>query len=285
MVLDRGNSDADEALRQLMDFRVLIFLPVLAYFGIVAYLYVAQRSMLYMPANKGLTPEALGLDGVERHVLPTPDGETIVLWHAPPLDGKPTILFLHGNAGEIGDRDERLRVYRQAGFGICFVSYRGFGGSTGSPTEQGTLLDAETAYLWLREQGVSGSTIALVGESLGTGIAVQLATRHEVGAVALEAPYTSTADVASLTYWWLPVSLLMKDQYRSIDHIAEVSAPLLIMHGDADEIIPVSFGKRLFEAAREPKELYLVPGGLHDAIHDEATWMREIDFFERHIRP
>jgi hypothetical protein len=265
--------------------RYLLLAPLAAYAAIVCAMYLMQRGLLYHPENKGLTPALAGLVGVTQHQLATPDGERIVVWYAPAPHGSPVILYFHGNAGEIGDRHERFRYYQSAGFGACFVSYRGFGGSTGAPSETGTLIDAETAYQWLLGQGVAASRIAIVGESLGTGVAVQLAARHEVGAVALEAPFTSTADVAARVYWWLPVHWLMKDQYRSIDHIGQVRAPLLLVHGEADGLVPVSFGKRLFAAALAPKELHLVADGSHDAIHDETTWAREVDFFSRQLRP
>jgi fermentation-respiration switch protein FrsA (DUF1100 family) len=191
------------------------------------------------------------------------------------------VLFFHGNAGEIGDRAARLAAYRAAGLGALFLSYRGYGGSTGSPTEAGLLLDALAAYDWLAERGVAASDIMVVGESLGTGVAVQLAIRRKIGALALEAPFTSAADIAAKLYPWLPVKLLMKDRFDSLSRIREVHAPLLVIHGERDELIPLNAGKRLFAAANEPKEMIVVEGGSHGSIFGEETWAREIAFFER----
>ncbi len=258
-------------------------IAVLAYTGVMLAMYLLQRSLQYFPQDKGLSPEAIGLSGVTVHRLATPDGERIVTWYVAAKAGRPTILYFHGNAGEIGDRPNRFRYYAERGFGLLYVSYRGYGGSTGRITERGLVTDAVTAYDWLIAQGVAHAQIALVGESLGTGVAVQLAAQKPVGAVALEAPYTSTADIAASIYWWLPVRLLMKDQFRSTDHISAVTAPLLIIHGAADTIVPARYGKALFAAANEPKELAIIEGFGHDVLFEEATWAKEVEFFDRVI--
>ena len=261
--------------------KFFIVLGVLAYAVAALGMYVFQRKLQYFPENKGLTPESVGVVGATIETLATPDGEKIIVWYAPAAEGKPTILYFHGNAGEIGDRPLRFNYYHSRGFGVAYVSYRGFGGSTGSPTEQGLLTDGNTAYDWLLARGIAPQSIALLGESLGSGVAVQLAAKMQVGAIALNAPYTSTADVAARIYWWLPVHVLMKDQYRSINFIADVEAPLLVVHGDQDVLIPLEFGKRLFAAANEPKEMEIVRGFGHEAMFEEVAWAREVEFFER----
>ncbi|HUQ35470.1 MAG TPA: alpha/beta hydrolase [Aestuariivirga sp.] len=261
-----------------------------AVFAIVAYaavalgMYVFQRKLQYHAENKSLTPEGVGLLGASVETLTTADGEKIILWHAPAKAGMPTILYFQGNAGEIGDRPLRFNYYHSRGFGVAYLSYRGFGGSSGSPSEAGLMADATAAYDWLMAKGVEPNRIALLGESLGSGVAVQLAAKREVGALALEAPYTSTVEVAAKIYWWLPVHALMKDQFKSIDFIAAVVAPLLIIHGDQDGIIPVEFGRRLFAAANQPKELEIVQGFGHDVLFEETTWAREAEFFARVIK-
>lgn len=263
--------------------RNAILICLFAYAGIMLAMYAMQRGLLYFPENKGLTPERVGLAGVQVNLLDTPGGARIVTWYAPARRDLPTILYFHGNAGEIGDRPQRFAYFAARGFGVLFMSYRGFGGSTGAITEAGLVTDAVASYDWLIGQGVAPGRIALLGESLGTGVAVQLAALRPVGAVALEAPYTSTADIAAAIYWWLPVRLLMKDQFRSVDHIGAVKAPLSITHGDLDTLIPVKYGKALFAAANEPKEMTVVPGIGHDVLFEEATWAREAEFFNRVI--
>lgn len=261
-----------------------VVFAIVAYAAVALGMYVFQRKLQYHTENKGLTPESVGISGASVEILTTADGEKIILWYAPAKAGMATILYFQGNAGEIGDRPLRFNYYHARGFGVAYLSYRGYGGSSGSPSEAGLIADANAAYDWLIAKGVAPNRIALLGESLGSGVAVQLAARREVGAVALEAPYTSTVEVAAKIYWWLPVHVLMKDQFKSIDFIAAVVAPLFIIHGDQDRLIPVDFGKRLFAAANQAKELDVVEGFGHDVLFEESTWAREVEFFARVIK-
>ncbi|MGL4236790.1 alpha/beta hydrolase [Tabrizicola sp.] len=250
------------------------------YVAALSGMYVFQRDLQYFPSRHDPAPEAVGLTGVERVTLATPDGETLVLWYSPPAEGRPVILFLHGNAGAIADRADRFAFYQTRGYGVAFLSWRGYGGSTGRPTETGLLADAKTAYDHLRSLGFAADRIVLVGESLGTGPAVITAAQNPVGAVVLEAPYTAAVDVARRAYPWVPVGLLMKDQYRSRDHVALIQAPLLILHGEVDRVIPFGFGQRLYEAAKDPKTfLSLGPVG-HEALFTSETWSKGADFID-----
>jgi uncharacterized protein len=263
--------------------RTVILVAIAVYVLIALFMFLQQRNLQYHPSKKGHTPEALGLDNVRAETIETPDGEKLAAWHLPAENGSPTILFFHGNAGEIGDRADRLVYYRERGFGALFVSYRGFGSSTGSISEEGFITDALAAHDWLTGRNIQPEQILLVGESLGTGVAVQLAAQRKVAALALEAPYTSVADVAASIYWWLPVRLLLKDTFPSRDHIGQVKVPLLIQHGDQDGIIPVDHGHRLFEMANEPKELHIIPGAGHDVIQQPEVWEKALAFFRRHV--
>ncbi len=264
--------------------RVVLAVAALAYVGIALFMYVQQRSLQYFPGHSSSSPQAAGLTGVSEETIATADGERIIAWYKPAAPGKPTILFFHGNGGELSDRAERLGFYASRGFGALFVSYRGYGKSTGSITEKGLITDALSAHAWLLARGVEPADIAVVGESLGTGVAVQLAAQREVAALALEAPYTSAADVAAAVYWWLPVRLLMKDTFHSRRYIAKVHAPLLIQHGDADAVIPAGHGRKLFAMANAPKELVIMPGEGHGAIHSPHVWAREVDFFRKMLQ-
>jgi fermentation-respiration switch protein FrsA (DUF1100 family) len=255
------------------------------YATVLSGMYFYQRELQYFPSRHDPTPESVGLAGVNRVELSTPDGETLVLWFAPPAADRPVILFLHGNGGSIADRADRFAFYLARGYGVAFLSWRGYGGSTGVPSETGFVTDAKTAYDHLRAEGVAPNRIVLVGESLGTGVAVQLAAANPVGAVVLEAPFSSAVDLARAAYPWLPVGLLMKDQFRSRDHIASIRAPILILHGDRDQVVPPGFGQRLYEAARDPKTfLSLGPVG-HEALFAPATWAAGADFLDRTITP
>lgn len=250
----------------------------LVYATVLSGMFLFQRDLQYFPARSDPAPESLGLRGVKRIALPTPDGETLVLWHASATPGRPTILFLHGNAGAISDRADRLAYYQSQGLGAVLLSWRGYGGSTGKPTEPGLLIDARTAYDHLRGLGIPAGRIIMVGESLGTAVAVLTAAQVPVGAVVLEAPFTAAVDIAARAYPWAPVRLLMKDQFRSRAHIAAIRAPLLILHGEADRVIPFGSGRALYIAAQDPKTfLSLGPVG-HEALFNPATWAKGTDF-------
>lgn len=257
--------------------RFLIAL-ILLYGLVLVAMYTQQRALMYFPSNDGIQPADRGLRNVQVEKLATPDGETLELWYSKARRGQPTVLFLHGNAGEIGKRPNRYLAYQQAGFGVAFLSWRGFGGSTGSPTEDGLILDAVTAYDWVIEQGVQPDDLFIIGESLGTGPAVQLAALRPNAGLILGAPYASTVEIAAGQYPWLPVRLLMKDQYRSIEHIPAVTSPILILHGTEDRVIPFASGQKLFEAAGQNATLRTIDGATHDMLFSPAHWAREIAF-------
>jgi fermentation-respiration switch protein FrsA (DUF1100 family) len=179
-----------------------------------------------------------------------------------PRDGNPVVLYFHGNGGSLSLRTDRFRRIAAAGVGLVALSYRGYGGSTGSPSEEGLINDARAAYAFAASR-YPASRIALWGESLGTGVAVALATEKQVSRMVLDAPYTSTLDVASASYPFLPVRYLMKDQFRSDQRIGQVKVPVLILHGEADRIIPISYGERLYAMIPGEKRMVRFPGGTH----------------------
>jgi hypothetical protein len=164
----------------------------------------------------------------------------------------PLVLYFHGNGGALRHRAERFRALIDAGFGLVALSYRGYGGSSGSPTEAGLIADAEAAYEFAAAH-VAPERIAVVGESLGTGVAVALAATHQIGRLVLESPFASAVEIGARVYWYLPVRLLMKDTFRSDQRIGQVRAPLLVLHGARDQVVPIASGERLFALANEPK--------------------------------
>jgi len=247
-----------------------LLIAVVAFGGFVALMYAAQRSLLYHPDRSRTAPLAAGLAGAEEIVLDTADGEKVIVWHVAPKPGRPLLLYFHGNAGTLAYRAERFRALTADGSGLVALSYRGYGGSTGSPSEAGLMLDAEAAYRFARAQHPDARLVAF-GESLGTGVAVALASRHPMAAVVLESPYTSIADVAASIYWFLPVRLLIKDGFYSDRLIAKVAAPVLILHGERDRVVPITFGERLFALAAEPKRFKRFPQASHaDLDHHGA---------------
>ncbi|MGB6175482.1 MAG: alpha/beta hydrolase [Methylocella sp.] len=236
---------------------------VAIYIVMIVGLAVFQRRLQYFPDRHLVDPAQAGMSGVEGLRLTTDDGETLVAWYVPAKDGHPLILYFHGNGGALVDRVPRFRALAASGYGLLAISYRGYGGSTGSPTQKGLMEDGETAYLEARARGYDGDRIVLMGESLGTGVAVALAAKHEAAALVLDSPYSSAMDVAAAHYAIFPVNWLMFDRFRSDLAIGDVHVPILVVHGDEDDVVPVSLARRLFELANEPKTFMLVSGGKH----------------------
>ena len=201
------------------------------YAGVLAMLYFTQRSLMYFPETIHTTPAAAGLPQAEEVTLTTSDGEHIIAWHVLLRDGKPVILYLHGNGGALRYRVERFTRLITDGIGIVAVEYRGYGGSSGSPSERGLIADAEAGYAFAAAR-YSTQQIVLWGELLGSGVAVALAAEKPVGRVILEAPFTSAAAVGAKHYWYVPVRLLMTDLFCSDERIGKVTAPLLILRGE-----------------------------------------------------
>ena len=255
-------------------------LVCVCYLSIVAGMYILQRGFMYLPDKHDYSPANVGLSGVDVIGIETSDGEHLQAWHLPAKPGQPTILYLHGNAGSIASRAERLAFYQQHGLGALLVSYRGYGTSSGTPSQDGLVNDALASHDWLVQADIMPDNIIVLGESLGAGVAAQLAIKRPLRAVIMEAPFTSTMDVARSVYWWLPVDLLLKDRFETIAIIDQIKAPILIVHGEKDEITPVEQARQLFAKAREPKTLYIIKNASHNGISVEAVWQREQAFID-----
>ncbi|MET4803328.1 alpha/beta hydrolase [Bradyrhizobium sp. LB11.1] len=246
---------------------IAIILAV-GYLAGLALLYFKQRDMLFpIPTTERTAPAAAGLPEAEEHLLTTSDGEKVIVWHVPAKPGRPVVLFFPGNGDFLAGRVSRFKGVTADGTGLVALSYRGYAGSTGAPSERGLFRDAAAAYAFATER-YDAQRIVAWGFSLGTGVAVAVAAEHPVSKLILEAPYTSTVDVAASLFRFAPVRLLMRDQFRSDERIARVTVPLLIMHGTNDPAIPIGFGERLFALAREPKKLVRFPGGGHENLDD-----------------
>jgi uncharacterized protein len=237
-------------------------IALIAFGGLVAVMYLIQRKLLYFPETVRTQPSAVGLPAAEEITLDTADGEHVIAWHVPPRANGPVVIYFHGNGGSLRLRNERFQRITADGTGLVALSYRGYGGSSGSPTEAGLLADADATYAFAIARYRS-DRVVLWGESLGTAIAVALAAKSKVGRVILESPFTSAAAVGASVYWFVPVRFLMKDQFHSDERIRNVTVPLLILHGTADTVVPIAFGERLFALANEPKSLVRIPGGGH----------------------
>jgi fermentation-respiration switch protein FrsA (DUF1100 family) len=231
-------------------------------------MYFGQRALLYPGAS--LQPLALSFPAPwgkwER--ITTPDGEMLALLHTSAIGGRPTILLFPGNGDDIADYGFLAEAMAKHGYGLLAVSYRGYPGSTGSPTETGLLIDGLAAFDWLDAQ--SQDPIVIIGRSLGTGVAVNVAAERLAAAIVLISAYDSTLAVARGRYPFLPVGALMKDTFRSDLRIVKVSEPKLFVHGGLDQVVPLRFGQAIFAAA-EPKRFSLQPGKGHNDIWTPAT--------------
>jgi fermentation-respiration switch protein FrsA (DUF1100 family) len=205
-------------------------------------------------------------------VVRTADGETLVAWVAPPAAGRPVLLFFHGNAGNLGvpGRVAKFKDVVEDGTGLFALSYRGYGGSTGTPSEEGLARDAAAAYD-AAVQRFGADRLVAYGESLGGAVAIRLATEARLMAVILEAPFVSAVAVAQHHYPFVPAALLLKDQYRSQDIVARVGVPLLVMHGERDGIVPFAQGVALYNAANPPRRFVRFPQGGHEDLMDHGA--------------
>jgi fermentation-respiration switch protein FrsA (DUF1100 family) len=225
---------------------------LLGYGALVALLYVTQRAIQYFPERFRTAPAAAGLPQAQEVVLDTADGERVIVWHVPPRGNKPVVLYFHGNGGSLRMRVDRFRDLTADGSGLVALSYRGYGGSSGAPTEAGLAADALAAYAFTTAR-YPAEHIVLWGESLGSGVAVALAAEMPVGWLILQSPFTSAADVGAQGYWFVPVRLLMKDQFHSDLRIGKVTAPVLVLHGERDDVVPIALAERLYSLINAPK--------------------------------
>jgi fermentation-respiration switch protein FrsA (DUF1100 family) len=254
-----------------------LIIAAVGYGGLVALAYFAQRALMYFPDKTRTTPAAAGLPQAEDIVLSTSDGERVVAWHVAPQGDKPVVLYFQGNAATLRERAARFEWIVADGTGLLALSYRGYGGSTGRPSEAGLLRDAEAVYAFAVAR-YPPARLVLYGESLGTGVAVALAADHQVGKIVLEAPFTSAVEIGAAAYPFLPVRLLMHDQFRSDQRIDKVTAPVLVLHGARDEVVPIAYGERLYARIAAPKKFMRFREGHHGDLDSHGAPAAVRDF-------
>jgi uncharacterized protein len=244
----------------------LIVLASLGYLAGLVVLFFAQRSFIFpIPQTVRTAPEAAGFGAAEEHLLTTADGEKVVVWHVPAKLDHSVVIYFHGNGDFLAGLVGRFRDITSDGTGLAALSYRGYAGSSGHPSEQGLLSDAAAAYAFTSAR-YSADRIVVWGFSLGSGVAVAVAADQRVGKLVLEAPFTSIMEVAAAAFPFVPARWLIRDQFRSDQRIARVTAPLLIMHGARDSTISIDLGERLFALAHEPKQFVRFPEGGHNDL-------------------
>lgn len=247
--------------------RIVVFLvgAVVLYTCLVGGLYYAQRSLIYHPGGP-VTPGDYNLTDMIVRKVTTDDWVNLKGWYWPPArDDAPVIVWFHGNAGDFGDRLPVVPTYIERGYGVLLAGYRGYAGNDGTPSEEGFYHDARAWLRFIHEEGIVPQRVVLYGESLGTGVAVQMAVENPaMRALVLQAPYTSLPDVAARSFFFVPVHFMMKDQFRSIDKIEAIKMPLLIFQSTDDLVIPPLLTQRLYDAAKTDKKLVSFNGFGHN---------------------
>jgi fermentation-respiration switch protein FrsA (DUF1100 family) len=253
---------------------------VIVYVMVVAILFFMQRQMLYHRTTEApMLNDPTLAQKREIVCLTTADGLNLRSWYFPAATaGAPVVLFLHGNAGDIGNHLPFARFLIDAGYGVLALEYRGYGGNPGSPNESGLYDDARAGFAFLNGQGIPDSQVVLFGESLGTGVAVAMAAEHPVHALILRSPYTAIPDVAALALPYIPARWLVRDRFDSLAKIGAIHSPLMIFHGDVDGLIPMALGRKLFDAAPEPKTWLTVPGTGHNDVQTPEAERAVLDF-------
>lgn len=248
----------------------LVLVGAVLYAGILGYMYFNQQSLLYKPDGELPDPASVGLADVDALSLPMADGTVLTVWSAPAATADaPTVLFFHGQSGNLGDRADRMREILNSGYGLLAPSYRGFPGSEGEPSELALISDGVQLFDKLDGEG---KDVVLHGQSLGTGIAAAVAAeRPSAELLVLEAPFTATVDVAAERYPFLPVAALMKDQFATRDLIERITVPTLIFHGTEDETIPLHHGTALAELS-DTAQLRVIPDGTHNDLWSYGLW-------------
>ena len=235
---------------------VLLLILASIYFFILISTYVFQRNLLYHPKENNYFGDLLTVE-IEKVKISTQDRIELLSWyHNKNLNNYKTILFLHGNAGSLENRIHKINHFKDMNVNFLLIYWRGFSGNKGKPTEKGLYEDAKSAVAWLKSKGVNENNIIIYGESLGTGVATEIAQNKNFAGIILESPFTSMIDAGKNKYPYLPVRLLLKDKYESNKKIKNIKSPILIMHGKVDTLVPFDMGKKMYELANEPKYYY-----------------------------
>jgi fermentation-respiration switch protein FrsA (DUF1100 family) len=268
--------------RRTVPFGGAFLILLLAYAGIVAFVYSIQRNLLYFPSRTYLTPrQATANPALKELPVTTADGVALKGWYAPATTKPLTLVYFHGNGDDLESAAPVAGIYIHAGYGVLIAEYRGYSGLPGAPTEAGLYDDARAYLKALIASGVDPRGIVLFGRSLGTGVAAQMAAEFAVGGMILLSPYRSIPEVAKVNFWFLPVDLLMKDRFETARKIGSIRVPLLIANGGRDGVIPPSQGRDLFALANEPKEFFFAPEADHNDMFDFGFAAASLKWLDR----
>ena len=253
-------------------FTTIILTLVSFYVLLLAVMFFFQRNFLYHPSiDDHLKNQAINEPSeIEKVKITTEDNIDLTAWfYNKNIEKFKTILFFHGNAGSLENRTYKLNHFKDLNVNLLIIAWRGFSGNKGKPSEIGLYRDAESAVKWLKSEGLAEEDIILYGESLGTGVAVEIAQNKNYAGIILESPYTSMLNIGKKYYPLFPVSFLLKDKFESYKKIKKISIPILILHGKTDKIVPFAMGKKMYELANEPKYFYFQEYGDHMINYDE----------------
>ena len=257
---------------------------IIGYLLICVVMYGLQRKLMYKTDTNIDSPASYGLVDFSSTTLTTSDGKKIEAWYHLAKEDYPTIIYFHGNAGNLSHRAQFFGLLRDAGFGVLGIDYRGYGKSEGSPSEEGFYYDARATIDYaVKNLSISDDKIIIYGESIGSGVAVQMATEYKIAALILRSPFSSMQAAASGKYPWLPVNLLLKDRFDSLSKIENIKTPLLLFHGEKDTLVPVALGKELFAKAPEPKQAIYYPEIGHNGFDMETLVSAIIEFCKNNI--
>jgi len=247
----------------------LILIIFFLYFFVLVFLYFYQRNLLYLPNENNYSGDKISVD-IQKVKIPTSDNIELLGWyHEKNLKDHKTLVYFHGNAGSLENRIHKLNHFKNMNINFLIIAWRGFSGNNGKPTEEGLYIDGKSAIDWLIKKGVDEKNLILYGESLGTGVATHLAQNKNYAGVILETPFTSMIDTAKKFYPYIPVSLLLKDKFENYKKIKNINSPILVMHGEVDQIVPFFMGKKIYELANKPKYSYFTKYDDHMMEYDE----------------
>jgi fermentation-respiration switch protein FrsA (DUF1100 family) len=263
-----------------------VILIIVAWGALVLVIYLIQDKLLYFPQREiAQTPRDIGLHYEELRFV-TSDRVAITAWYIPAEDEQGVLLFCHGNAGNISHRLDSIRIFNELRLSVLIFDYRGYGMSEGRPTEEGTYLDAEAAWDFLATtKKIRPERIVLFGRSLGGAVAAEIAMRKNPGALILESTFTSVPDIAQQYYPWLPIRLLSKFRYATVEKVGQIRCPKIIIHSPDDDIIPVAHGRMLYERASSPKDYLQIRGGHNEGFMISGSTYTEglRDFLETYL--
>ena len=249
------------------------------YFLVLVFLYFYQRSLLYHPNENNYSGDKISVD-IEKVKIQTSDNIELLGWyHEKNLKDYKTVVYFHGNAGSLENRIHKLNHFQDMNINFLIIAWRGFNGNKGKPSERGLYVDGKSAIDWLKKKGVDEKNLILYGESLGTGVATHLAQNKNYAGVILETPFTSMVDAAKNFYPYVPINLLLKDKFENFKKVKNINAPILVMHGEVDQIVPFSMGKKIYEIANNPKYSYFTKYDDHMMEYDENLVLALKSFF------